>query len=234
MRNKIVNRANSIIGMSRDEVNCSGTHAWCAQCVSEVLRWCGINNMYDLSCNALYKKMSASPEWDEPNDYPIPADFIFFDWNDPSNPDFDEATLPLDHVGIVVDFNESTGMITYVNGNGSSSTHVTKQSISVHSRYVSYWMRYIGDKKPVEDKSGSEKKCSVELPVLRTGTKNSDAVLALQVLLTKKFNIDLPKYGCDSDFGAETHSAVHKFQKSVNLLEDGIVGKDTWTALLCK
>lgn len=236
MRNKIVRRANEIVGMSRDQLGMSGTYAWCAHTVSKVLEYCGITDVSSLSCNEMIGKMRKNPKWSEPETYPIAGDPIFFDWNDPNNPDFDEATLPLDHVGIVVDFDESTGTITYVNGNGSSSTHVTKQTISVHSRYVAYWMRYIGDEKPVEEttKTTEEKTCSIELPVLKTGSKNSDAVLALQVLLTKKFNIDLPKYGCDSDFGAETHSAVRKFQRSNNLFEDGIVGKDTWTALLCK
>lgn len=234
MRNKIVNRANSIIGMSRDEVNCSGTHAWCAHCVSEVLRWCGINNMYDLSCNALYKKMSASPEWDEPNDYPIPADFIFFDFNDPNNPDPDESYLPLDHVGIVVAFDESTGTITYVNGNGNSSTHVTKQTISVHSRCVAYWMRYIGkNSSAVAITEAHKEEVSVSLPTLLNGCKG-EAVKTMQTLLKYKFNYDLPKYGCDSDFGAETNYALRKFQKEHSLFEDGICGKNTWTALLCK
>ncbi|MBR3534255.1 MAG: hypothetical protein IKN85_00350 [Oscillospiraceae bacterium] len=54
---EIVKAAESCIGKSRDEVNCSGSHAWCANFVSEVLKQCGID-MYDLSCTSMQKRMS--------------------------------------------------------------------------------------------------------------------------------------------------------------------------------
>ena len=230
MRQKIVNRANEILGKSRDEIGCSGTYAWCADTVSKVLEYCGITGVSSKSCNEMYRLMSKSPEWDEPNTYPVPGDPIFFDWNDPVKPDPDEDTLPLDHVGIVVDFNDATGTVTYINGNGNSSTYVTKQTISIHSRCVSYWMRYVGtDANDVSDTT--EKTVSIDMPVLRNGS-NSDAVKTMQVLLTNKFKYDLPKFGCDGDFGAETNSALIKFQEDNKLEKDGICGKLTWTALL--
>ena len=49
---------------------------------------------------------------------------------------------------------------------------------------------------------------------------------------------DLPKYGCDADFGEETRSALVRFQKAYNsafgtkvVEEDGVCGKMTWQAL---
>lgn len=35
----------------------------------------------------------------------------------------------------------------------------------------------------------------------------------------------------DGDFGPKTEAAVMRFQKSKNLLQDGIVGRQTWTAM---
>lgn len=233
MRNKIVSRANEIVGKSRDDIDCSGSYAWCAATVSKVLEYCGIAGVSSLSCNSMYKLMTKSSEWDEPENYPIPADVIFFDWNDPNNPDADEATLPLDHVGIVVEFDESTGLITYVNGNGNSSTHVTKQTISVHNRCVSYWMRYVGPGTNDVSEATTEANMdiNVSMPVIKTGN-TGNAVKTLQVLLSSKFGYELPKYGCDSDFGAETNSALRKFQKDKGLTVDGICGLNTWTAIL--
>ena len=37
----------------------------------------------------------------------------------------------------------------------------------------------------------------------------------------------------DGDFGPNTEKAVRAFQKAKGLTQDGIVGKDTWSSLLC-
>jgi peptidoglycan hydrolase-like protein with peptidoglycan-binding domain len=36
----------------------------------------------------------------------------------------------------------------------------------------------------------------------------------------------------DGDFGPKTEAAVKKFQKAKGLKQDGIVGVNTWTAIL--
>ncbi|WP_413381436.1 peptidoglycan-binding protein [Alkalihalobacillus sp. 1P02AB] len=41
----------------------------------------------------------------------------------------------------------------------------------------------------------------------------------------------LPKFGADSDFGAETLAAVKGFQRDKGLTVDGIVGPKTWAEL---
>ena len=68
----------------------------------------------------------------------------------------------------------------------------------------------------------------VELNVLRKGSAGNQ-VRTLQRLLTA--------VGCvcgdiDGKFGSRTLIAVKEFQKAKGLAVDGIVGKDTWTALL--
>lgn len=63
-------------------------------------------------------------------------------------------------------------------------------------------------------------------PVLRRGSKG-DVVGDLQRLLRGKgFTIAV-----DDDFGPATELAVIEFQKRAGLEVDGIVGRDTWTAL---
>lgn len=143
IREKIVARANAILGMSRNQLGLNGSFAWCAATVSGVLEYCGVKGVSSYSCNEMYKLMTKSSAWDEPDSNPIASDVILFDWNDPSNPDPDQSYLPLDHVGIVVEFNPNTGIITYINGNGNSSVYVTKQTIHVNNRCVAHWMRYI-------------------------------------------------------------------------------------------
>lgn len=58
-----------------------------------------------------------------------------------------------------------------------------------------------------------------------------DTVKALQGALIA-LGYDCDSYGADGDFGASTDSAVRKLQADYGLTVDGIVGKDTWGAVL--
>lgn len=60
---------------------------------------------------------------------------------------------------------------------------------------------------------------------------NGDYVSLLQNLL-KIHKMDIGKAGCDSQFGPDTESAVKKYQEINKLTVDGIVGPETWKALL--
>jgi hypothetical protein len=76
----------------------------------------------------------------------------------------------------------------------------------------------------------NKEECVVNLSVLRKGSKGAE-VKALQILLIgHKYPCGL--FGADGDFGSSTDAAVRKFQKAKNLTADGIVGKNTWSALL--
>lgn len=72
--------------------------------------------------------------------------------------------------------------------------------------------------------------CNVELPVLRKGSEG-DSVKALQILLIG-YGFSCGSAGADGDFGNATYSAVRTFQSKRKLAVDGVVGKNTWDALL--
>ena len=70
----------------------------------------------------------------------------------------------------------------------------------------------------------------VQLPVLHNGMGGS-AVAAMQgILHYKKYS--LGSYGVDGDFGVATLAAVRNFQVRNDLDRDGVVGSETWAALL--
>ena len=68
------------------------------------------------------------------------------------------------------------------------------------------------------------------LPTLKRGSKGV-YVTKLQTRLYQ-FGYDLGTSGIDGDFGRKTESAVKAFQKDSGLKADGIVGRDTWDALM--
>ena len=145
-RDELVKIAKRDVGKSRDEVGCAGGGDWCAWYVSNVLNSVDIGyGVTTDSCTLMQRYMSENEDWDEPEDYPIPGDIIFFDW------DNKKEERPLDHVAICIEFQHGTKQITYVNGNGSSPHYVTRQVINVNAKgddghnLVAYWMRYAGD-----------------------------------------------------------------------------------------
>ena len=71
---------------------------------------------------------------------------------------------------------------------------------------------------------------TIELTMLSRGSKGEQVKTVQRIL--KGLGYSLGIYGVDGDFGATTQKRVIEFQKKHNLAADGIVGKDTWTALL--
>lgn len=71
---------------------------------------------------------------------------------------------------------------------------------------------------------------TIELSMLQRGSKGEQVKTVQRIL--KGLGYSLGIYGIDGDFGATTQKRVIEFQKKNGLAADGIVGKDTWTALL--
>lgn len=244
-RKEIVEIAKRDVGKSRDEVGCAGNGDWCAWFVSNVLNIVGIGDGVTTdSCTLMQRYMSENKDWDEPEDYPIPGDIIFFDW------DNKKEERPLDHVGICIEFQSDTKQITYVNGNGSSSHYVTQQVINVNAKgddghnLVAYWMRYIGDRKEhppdevptedepnekPEDKVPENKEVVLKVRQLRKGMSGGDVKTLQRLLFADGYSVG--KCGDDGDFGEDTEKAVIKYQHDHGLDQDGIAGVNTLTAL---
>lgn len=69
-----------------------------------------------------------------------------------------------------------------------------------------------------------------DLPELSYGDTGDYVTKMQKALIAKGYT--LPKYGADGDFGSETLAAVKKFQTAKGLTVDGVVGTNTWAALL--
>ena len=67
-----------------------------------------------------------------------------------------------------------------------------------------------------------------EAKVLRRGSIGAEVRYLQQKLYSKLY----PVGTIDGIFGANTERAVRDFQRENGLVEDGIVGKDTWRAIL--
>ncbi|MGD1712144.1 peptidoglycan-binding domain-containing protein [Dapis sp. BLCC M172] len=69
---------------------------------------------------------------------------------------------------------------------------------------------------------------SFSLPVLRNGSNGSDVTLVQRLLNDAGYG----SLVADGIFGVSTDAAVKQFQKDRNLTVDGVVGSQTWEALL--
>lgn len=91
-------------------------------------------------------------------------------------------------------------------------------------------VKYITEPKKEEAKKENTNKVTVELSLLKKGAKGEEVKTLQTLLKSKSYNIG--EWGVDGDFGQATKYAVEDFQAESGLDIDGIVGKDTWSALL--
>ena len=146
------------------------------------------------------------------------------------------------HTGYV--YKVSGGKIYTIEGNTSNASGVVANGggVAKKSYSVSY-IRIAGYGRPdYSIVGGSESTTSsittkteavtvdITLNQLSKGNKGKQ-VKTLQMLL-KGFGYSVGNSGVDGDFGPATLAAVNKFQKDNGLGVDGIVGENTWTALL--
>lgn len=144
---KFITTAESDVGKGRGDVNCAGSHDWCANYISELMKRTGYNGAYNRTVGYLLKAMQDNPsEWKESTDSPQRGDILFFDWDNPTpeiDPYYSEGRR-WDHVAIIK--NVKDGMITYIDGNGGGSQYVKERTIPADDDDVDTTMMYIKDR----------------------------------------------------------------------------------------
>lgn len=119
-------------------------------------------------------------------------------------------------------------------GKYGKSGDQTGNEIRIQGYYNKPWdcvLRYTGEKASAPAEEKGEAKVMIELRQLQFGKKGAD-VRSLQTLLNEKAHSR--HLVIDGDFGYNTKSAVMDYQKEQGLAVDGIVGRNTWTALLTR
>ena len=152
-----------------------------------------------------------------------------YDWADSG---IGNNTGSADHVGIVAAVSGKT--IVVIEGNISDK--VGYRNITVNGKNLRGYITpnfNLADKpetKPEEVIVQATETVPVSLPVLSKGVVGA-SVRAAQILLIGN-GCSCGPDGPDGDFGNNTAGAVVLFQNKKGLHADGVIGKDTWTALL--
>ena len=142
--------------------------------------------------------------------------------------------------GIVVEVNDSS--IVTVEGN--SSDQVKKNTYNRSSSYIAgYGHPLYSDADgataapvPSPAPEPALKTCDVKAPLLKRGNTGSAVKNAQMLLISKGYacggSFSGGRESADGDFGPTTEKSVKSFQDQHKLSADGIIGSDTWKALL--
>ena len=165
---------------------------------------------------------------------PQPGDQIFFTYR-PGE---------ISHTGIVEKV--EGGTVTTIEGN--TSDMVARRSYSIgDSRIAGYgrpdWSLVssvpesgTGSQDPAEDTTVPGKSCSVDLPELRQGDEGIPVERLQTLLIGRGYYCGGRSYGGreqpDGEFGPATEVAVKDLQLAAGINQDGVVGSDTWSALI--
>lgn len=159
---------------------------------------------------------------------PMPADILFYDWNDSGSGDNVGVS---DHVGIVEKV--SGGTITVIEGNYSNA--VKRRTLKVNGRYIRGYgvPKYTASTVSTSTNTAAKGNISLSLPILSKGSKG-DSVKALQALLNGYGFTDATEKALvlDGSFGTATLYALKAYQNAKGLEVDGYCGANTWKSLL--
>ena len=227
----IIDTYNKILPLPRG-YKMSYTDPWCAAYVSAVGAECGLGDIIlpECSCDAMINLYKARGLWAEADNYkPRIGDIVMYDWGDSGSGD---NTGGADHVGII--YATDGNKLTVIEGNKNDS--VDFRSLNINGRYIrGYCLPDYASAggtvtKDVIALNASESSVALFVRELKKDTIGED-VAAMQALLELN-KCSCGRYGVDREFGADTESAVIKFQGKMGLKQDGICGANTWSALL--
>lgn len=203
---------------------------WCAAFVSAVGMACGLGAILlpHVNCDGMIAAYRAAGRWIEDDCFlPAPGDLIFYDWQDDGVGDNAGSS---DHVGIVEAVNGDT--ILAIEGNRSDS--VSRREISRNGRFIRGYAvpDYAAAADDVADpEPDPEPAAELDgLPTIRFGDAGWTVCSAQGALIAHGFSCGPD--GPDGDFGRNTRNAATRFQKSMGLDADGVIGPQTWAALL--
>ena len=233
---EIVNVYNEIPGARGPAL---ASYPWCAIYVSAVF-WKAIkeSRFAEMACDRMIQKFQELGLYSA-SGYPEVGDVIFYDW---------DSNGTSDHVGIITEVADNG--YTVIEGNKSDAVGYRRIAISYPYIKGYGFATRLGEgaeEKPAESSStGGQMSSTVgqqmaqhivanrKRPMIQYGD-TGDAVMLAQAILVdfgylNRGNRDY--VNVDGDFGLLTKSAVLGFQSHEKLEIDGIIGKNTWSALL--
>ena len=211
---------------------------WCAAFVSAVGKKAGLGQLLYAECAcdpmiALYRQAGRFEERDDA--VPKPGDVIFYDWEDSGVGDCRGSS---DHVGLIL---ETEGdVLTVIEGNKSDAVGLRK--MHVDARFIRGYGEpgYLAAsdpgraekpaQPPKEEPAPAQKTAVLRLPCLRRGD-GGESVRAAQLLLIGR-GFRCGPWGADGEFGPATYGALYQFQRARGLQVDGVLGPESWRALL--
>ena len=202
---------------------------WCAAFVSAVGMACGLGAILlpHVNCDGMIAAYRAAGRWIEDDGFlPAPGNLIFYDWDDDGVGDNIGSS---DHVGLVAEV--SGDLIRVIEGNKSDA--VAWREIRRDARCIRGYAvpDYGGESVQPETPPAAPQPALVSgLPELSRGSKGIPVVALQGVLIARGYSCGPD--GADGDLGYNTWNAICRFQRDKKIIVDGVVGAETWTALL--
>lgn len=197
--------------------------AWCVIFQWWVFNTAGLSSLFYgggkvASCSAMRNYAKQHGQW-VTSGYK-PGDLVILD--------FPSTGCKTDHIALVEKVNGS--VLTTIEGNTSSGVSGSQSNGDGVYRKQRNVSLVNGAYRPVYGGSTARaiKQVSISCGQVEPGSVGGH-VRAVQTLLNANLNAGL---SIDGEYGPKTSAAIKKFQSVKKLSPDGIVGKDTWTALL--
>ena len=197
-------------------------YPWCCAFIWWLFNECKVSSLYyggkkTASCTTLmnyYKKQGQFSKT------PQVGCLVFYNWG---------KGTTAKHIGIVTEV--GSGYIKAIEGNTAVGNDSNGGKVMERTRYANQILGYAHPYTniPTTKETGGDK-VTITLDTLKSGSKGEN----VEALQSQGYSRGYPCGTVDGDFGSNTLTAVKKFQKAKKLTQDGVVGSNTWHALLGK